>query len=90
MVILRKLRCSGVLVVKSAARLGAQCLRSDVTLAWAEPAALKQEEREQDDALPRPIRPRDSRRLLCAGLAPLLREARVVACPRRKHALPPL
>ena len=36
------------------------------------------------------IRPRDTRRHLCAALELLLREQRVVACPRRKHALLPL
>ena len=62
-----------------------------MTLAWAGAAASQRGKQEgQDAAAPSLIRPRDSRRRLCAALAPLLQEARVVARPRRKHALLPL
>ncbi len=70
-----------------------QCLRSDVTLAWASAAAAAAANAAakggEGDGW-RLIRPSDSRRQLCAALAPLLRKTRIVACPRRKHALLPL
>ena len=66
--------------------------RSDAELAWASAAAVAAAPPAAGDGEggARLIRPRDTRRHLCAALEPLLRGQRVVACPRRKHALLPL
>jgi acetyl-CoA carboxylase carboxyltransferase component len=61
-----------------------QCLRSDVTLAWSAAGVPSAE-----GGPIRVIKPSSTRAALCAELAALL-QPRVVARPRRKHALLPL
>ena len=69
----------------------AQCLRSNALLVWASQAAVAAAAPVAASVGDRClIRPRDTRRHLCAALEPLLREQRIVACPKRKHALLPL
>ncbi len=72
--------------VRANTHMHAQCLRSDVVLAWSErgvPSAA------EEGGAVRIIDPCATRAALCAELTVLL-QPRVVARPRRKHALLPL